>query len=183
MKMKLRMLLVLALLGLGGCGFHLVGNRPLPEALRSVYINVIAPYRVSEPPLEGYLRSSLLRRGGQVQGKVDPGVTVIRLSGLKEGRTVLSIGQDGKALEYQLTTSVQYEVMRDGKVILPSDSLSVSRDYSFNAQQVLAKEAEEARLRDFIQNELAELLLLRLETTLSHAAAEPAAKPDVVPVQ
>lgn len=160
--------LVLALL-LSACGFHLAGNRPLPEPLKSVYINVIAPFRVSEPPLETYLRSTLLRRGGQVQGRVTEGVTVIRLSNLKESRTVLSLGPDGKALEYQLTTSIQYQVSRDGKPLMPSDSLSASRDYSFNAQEVLAKEAEESRLRDFIQNELAELLLLRLETTLSRA--------------
>jgi LPS-assembly lipoprotein len=42
----------------------------------------------------------------------------------------------------------------------------VSRDYFFNAQQVLAKEAEESRLRDYIQNDLAELILLRLEAVL-----------------
>ena len=166
---------------LSACGFHLVGNRPLPEELKSVYINVLAPFRVSEPPLESYLRSSLLRRGGQVQGKADAAVTVIRLSDLKEARTVLSLGPDGKALEYQLTTSVHYQVSRDGKQLLPPDELSVSRDYSFNAQQVLAKEAEEARLRDFIQNELAELLLLRLETTLNHSVAAPTDSPGATP--
>ena len=158
--------LVLALI-LAGCGFRLAGNRPLPEPLKSVYIDVIAPYRVSEPPLETYLRNSLLRRGGQVQGKAGAAATIIRLSDLSESRTVLSLGPDGKALEYQLTTRVSYQVMQGTKMLLPPDVLSATRDYSFNAQQVLAKEAEEARLRDFIQNDLAELLLLRLETVLS----------------
>ena len=158
--------LVLALI-LAGCGFRLAGNRPLPEPLKSVYIDVIAPYRVSEPPLETYLRNSLLRRGGQVQGKAEAAATVIRLSELNETRNVLSLGPDGKALEYQLTTRVSYQVMQGGKALLPPDVLSASRDYSFNAQQVLAKEAEEARLSDFIQNDLAELLLLRIETALA----------------
>jgi hypothetical protein len=43
---------------------------------------------------------------------------------------------------------------------------------------VLAKEAEEQRLQAFIQDELAELLLLRLEALL---AAPPAAPADVTP--
>lgn len=167
---------------LAGCGFHLVGNRPLPEALSSVYIDVIAPYRVSEPPVETSLRNLLLRRGGKVHGRADEAIAVIRLSDLVESRSVLSLGPDGKALEFQLTSSVRYQMSRDGKPLLPPDILSVSRDYSFNAQQVLAKEAEEARLREFIQNELAELLMLRFETTLTQPVAVPVSSPDVTPV-
>lgn len=172
--------LTLALL-IAGCGFHLVGNRPLPEPLKSVYIDVIAPYRVSEPPLESALRGLLLRRGGQVLGKIEQGTTLIRLSELTESRTVLSLGPDGKPLEYQLTVSVRYQVMQGKKMLLPPDQLKLSRDYSFNAQQVLAKDAEEARLREYIQNQLAELLLLRLEAVLSRAAVAPATTPDAPP--
>lgn len=166
-----RTVLAALVLALAACGFRLAGSRPLPPALQSVYIDVVAPYRVSEPPVETYLRNLLLRRGGRVEGKVGEGTTIIRLSDLRETRTVLSLGPDGKALEYQLNTSVSYQVMQGPKMLLPADVLSASRDYSFNAQQVLAKEAEEARLRDFIQAELAELLLLRLETTLAAPAS------------
>ena len=157
---------------LAGCGFHLAGNRPLPAELKSVYIDVVAPYRVSEPPLETSLRNILLRRGGRVAGNPDDASTIIRLSELSETRSVLSIGADGKALEYQLVTSVHYLVTSGGKALLPPDTLSASRDYSFNAQQVLAKEAEDSRLRDYIQNELAELLLLRLEAQFAHLQPE-----------
>lgn len=177
----MRAFLIVFTLMLAGCGFHLVGSRPLPEGLKSVYIDVIAPYRVSEPPLETALRGLLLRRGGQVQGKIEAGTTLIRLSDLNESRTVLSLGPDGKALEYQLTVSVNYQVSRGTQMLLPPDQLSLSRDYSFNAQQVLAKEAEEARLREFIQNQLAELLLLRLEAVLNQPVAVPATSPDAAP--
>ena len=34
------------------CGFHAAGTRPLPEPLRRVRIDLVAPYRVSEPPVE-----------------------------------------------------------------------------------------------------------------------------------
>jgi LPS-assembly lipoprotein len=103
---------------------------------------------------------------------------------------VLSIGTDGKVLEFQLVTSVTYQVNDGDKVLMPPDTLSLSRSYSFNAEQVLAKDAEEARLREYIQRELAELLLLRMEAVLGHSsedstvpaaptpAAEPAGSPD-----
>jgi LPS-assembly lipoprotein len=109
------------------------------------------------------------------------GSTTIRLSELRETRSVLSVGLDGKALEFQLTTRVRYEVLRDGQALLPPDTMQVMRDYSYNAQEVLAKEAEETRLREFMQNDLAEQLMLRIDTLLA-AVPEPSAQPaQVVP--
>ena len=115
------------------------------------------------------------RRGADVTGSIGSAATVLRLTQLEETREVLSVGADGKALEFQLTTQVTYVLLRDGVPALPSYTQSVTRDYSFNAQQVLAKEAEEARLRRFIQDELAELVLLRLETLLANQPGQPVA--------
>jgi LPS-assembly lipoprotein len=155
------------------CGFHLAGTRPLPETLRDVYIEVITPYQVVQPPLESSLRSILQRRGATVRGNAGTGTTVIRLSDLNERREVLSIGVDGKALEYRLVTSVRYAAYAGGRVLAGPDELRLTRDYSFQPAQVLAKEAEEARLREFIQTQLAELMMLRLETQARHRADTP----------
>ncbi len=179
----MRLIWIMALaLGLAGCGFHLAGTRPLPEPLLKVAIDVVTPYRVSEPPLETSLRAILRRRGAEVVDATAADVTNIRLSELTEARDVLSIGTDGKALEFRLVTSVRYEVRRNGKILSGPDTLRATRDYSFQPQQVLAKEAEEARLREFIQAELAELLMLRLDVQLQKAATvAPEALPDVIP--
>ncbi|MGH8539732.1 MAG: LPS assembly lipoprotein LptE [Stenotrophobium sp.] len=159
-------------------GFHLAGSRPLPETLQSVYIEVIAPYQVSEPPMEVSLRTLLQRRGGTVTDHADTAKAVIRLSNLNETRQVLSIGTDGKVLEYQLLTTVNYEVFKGDRILVPPDTLRASRSYIFNAQQLLANNAEEAELRQYIQNELAQLLLLRMEAVLDHPANQ---VPAVVP--
>lgn len=166
-----RSLAFLLSLSLAACGFHLAGTRPLPEPLRSVYIEVIAPYRVVQPPLETALRAGLQRRGADVRGTSEAGTTVIRLSELTETREVLSVGTDGKALEFRLVTTVHYQVFRAGTSLVAPGDLRVTRDYSFQPEQVLAKEAEEARLREFIQAEMAELMLLRLEAQLGRTAS------------
>jgi LPS-assembly lipoprotein len=165
---------MLALL-LGACGFHLAGTRALPETLKTVYIEVVNPYRVAEPPLAGSLRAILQRRGASITAGPEPGAVTIRLSEMRETRQVLSVGLDGKALEFELITRVRYEVLRDGQALMAPDTMQVMRDYSFNAQEVLAKEAEELRLREYMQNELAEQLVLRVETQLLRAPAVPAA--------
>ena len=172
-----RCLAALGMTLLAGCGFHWAGNRPLPPELGSVYIDVVTPYRVSKPPLEQALSSRLLRRGAQLAKTLGGARTILRVSELRESREVLSVDPFGKAVEYKLTTRVQFELIEGGNVRVPPESVQASRDYSFNAQQVLAKEAEEARLQAFMQDELAELLLLRIEAVLAAPRAAPEGAP------
>ena len=112
--------------------------------------------------------------------------TVLRLADLRERREVLSVGLDGKALEFKLTTTVTFSLYDGEELLIPPQQQVISRDYSFRAEEVLAKEAEEARLQRFIQAELAERILLRVETQLAGrldpapaagAAASPGARP------
>ena len=177
---------------LAACGFHAAGTRPLPEPLKRVRIDLVAPYRVSEPPVETSLRDRLVQRGAEVLKKdsSDPGVTVIRLSDLRESRDVLSVGADGKALEYELILRVRYEVRTGQHVWIPPSQMEARRDYSFNAQQVLQKEQEAERLREFLEDEMAEMLLLRIEAATSHpipvtapAAAAPTAVSGAAPAE
>lgn len=177
----------LATLALTACGFHPVGSRPLPKALRSVHVELVDPYRVTTPPVEEALKARIVRGGGEVISKADDAATVLRLSDLREAQEVLSIGTDGRAIEYRLVTRVTFEMRRvvDGKaeVLIAPEQQTVSRDYSFSAQQILAKEAEEARLRRYIQDELAERVLLRVEARLATADPDaPDLKPGIVPV-
>lgn len=166
---------------LAGCGFRLAGSLPLPQALQRVYLDLEQPYRVSDAPLEIALRERLVQRGAKVVSKSEKADTRLRLWNLTERREALSIGPDGKALEYRLLITVDYEVRRGAEVLLPVQTLSASRDYSFEPGSILAKEAEEAELRAYIQGELAELLLLRMEIGLRDLPVEPAPPARVVP--
>ncbi len=176
-------LVLLLSLALGACGFHAAGTRPLPDPLKRVRIDLVAPYRVSEPPVETSLRDRLVQRGADVvtKDKGDEGVTVIRLSDLRESREVLSVGADGKALEYELILRVRYEVRTGQHVWIPPSQMEARRDYSFNAQQVLPKEQEAERLREFLEDEMAESLLLRIEAVTARETGEPIVAPEAVP--
>jgi LPS-assembly lipoprotein len=170
---------------LSACGFHPVGSRVLPEPLKRVRIDMVAPYRVSEPPVETALRTRLIQRGAKILEKSDEAVTVIRLSELRESREVLSVGADGKALEYELILRVNYDVRTGTQVWVPPTPMEVRRDYSFNAQQILPKEQEAERLRKYLEDEMAELLLLRIEAAASRpapAAGAPVPATEAAPV-
>jgi len=167
-----RLLSVLLLGMLTGCGFHLAGERPLPTQMHAIFIDFVDPYKVAVPPVQEALRKRIEQRGGVVKSKIEQAGLAIRLSNLVERQDVLAIGPDGKAIEYRLVTSVRYEIDAEGKVLMAPDTVEVSSDYSFSNDQILAKEVETDRLRNYLQDEMAELLLLRIEATLSHAKSD-----------
>lgn len=143
-------------------------------------IDMVAPYRVSEPPVEAALRERLLRRGAEVVEKSREEVTVIRLTDLKSSREVLAVGPDGKALEYELILRVNYDVRTGQRVWIAPQQAEVRRDFSFNAEQILPKEQEADRLREFLESEMAEILMLRIEAAVAQAelrAPAPGATP------
>ncbi|MBV8062828.1 MAG: hypothetical protein JOY51_04485 [Nevskia sp.] len=163
---------------LGGCGFHLVGERPVPPALNSVYIDMVQPYRVGTPPLETALQSKITARGGTVKSHIADAKAVLRLTNLSETREVLSVGPDGKANEYRLVTQVTYELHAGAQALVLPEQQGISRSYSFSLDEVLGKEAEEDRLRKYMQDELATLILLRIDAALAKTMPpEPAGEP------
>lgn len=181
MKNLARSLTLLAPLLLGACGFHAAGSRALPDPLKRVRIDMVAPYRVSEPPVETALRTRLIQRGAEVVEEHESDITVIRLKDLRATREVLSVGPDGKALEYELILRANYDVRTGTRVWVMPTAIEVRRDYSFNAQQVLAKEQEADRLREYLEGEMAEILLLRIEAAAARVdllAPEPDAAPE-----
>jgi LPS-assembly lipoprotein len=132
---------------------------------------MVDPYRVTAAPVEDALLKRIASRGGSVKSRAADAAVTLRLSDLQQNTEVLSIGTDSKAVEYRLIVSLHYEVDGGGKVLVPADSISVSRDFSFNAQQILAKNAEQDKLNIWLQDEMAELLLIRLEAVLGNTSA------------
>lgn len=163
---------------LGGCGFHLAGRTPIPPQLQTVYIDFVDPYHVAVPPLQTDLVDRLTSSGAKVVPYPQQAKSILRLSNLTQSREAVAIGPDGRALEYRLITSVRYELASGEKVLLPPETQTVSGDYSFNAQQILAEEEEETRLEKYIQDELAELLLVRIQARLTHLSPPAATAPD-----
>lgn len=176
-----RLALVVVTLALAGCGFHAAGSRALPAGMERVHVDTVVPYQVVEPRVETRLRSLLRQRGAQVLDRAQSDGATLRLTQIREAREVRTVGADGKALEYDLILRVDFDLQRDGAVLVPPDQVEVRRDYSFNPGQLLAKEQEALRLREFLEEEAAQLILFRIEARLARSAA-PAVAGDAAPV-
>jgi LPS-assembly lipoprotein len=153
---RLRVLPLVALLG--GCGFHLQGSEPLPKAFEYTYIDA----KDEQTDFVQDLRKALLAAGSKViRTQASSSITIsVRDDELTE--RILSVSARNIPTEYELTYSVKFSVASGGKTLIDDETVSATRDVSFDEAQLLAKEREQEILREALARDLVALVMRRL---------------------
>jgi LPS-assembly lipoprotein len=134
---------VVLTLALGGCGFRLAGSEHLPAVLAKPYLSVRDPYTDFAREFERQLKSS----GASLQpGRQDATATIEVTKDLVEQRT-LSVSARNIPTDYELRYTVTFDVRGPDAQILAPQTITLSRDYSFEENVLLAKEHEADILR------------------------------------
>ena len=152
---------------LQGCGFRLQGAGTLPDDGRRVFVatsDEVTPFAVE-------LRRAIERSGGEVVRSSRAAQTVVRIQRDQSGRRVLSVSSRNTPQEFEIFYAVEYTVDRDGREVIELQPLELIRNLSFEETQLLAKDREEAILRDAMALELAILVVRRLESLPAAQAA------------
>lgn len=149
----------LALLA-AGCGFHLQGRTPLPAPLAVTY--VVAADQQSDF-VQG-LRRALITSGGKLAGDSKDASGTVRILTDEVTQRVLSVSANNTPREYELTYTVRFSVSAGEKELLPAQQVAVTRDYSFDERALLAKENEEAVLREGMADDLVAIVMRRLSS-------------------
>ena len=93
-------------------------------------------------------------------------------------KEILSLSAGGRVRELQLRYRVQYQVFDRNKVLIaPPGEIVLRRDYSFNDQEQLSKESEEALLYRDMQTDAVQQLVRRLQAA-AKAGAQRLARAD-----
>jgi LPS-assembly lipoprotein len=150
--------LVVAALALNACGFHLQGRLPLPAALATT--RIIADDDQSD--FAQGLRRALLTSGSKLTDSSERATGVVRIHKDEVTQKILSVSATNIPREYEVTYTVEFSVEGTSGELLPSQKVSVTRDYSFNETKLLAKENEEAILREGMANDLVAIVMRRL---------------------
>jgi len=155
-----RRLVLAAIAGnaLAACGFQPRGIARMPFSS----LHVQAP---ANTPLGQELRRAL--RAADVRLEESPAkaaATLTILSELRE-KEILSLGGQGRVREYQLRYRVAYQLIGAKTTITPATEILLKRDISFNDNEALAKESEEAMLYRDMQTDAVQQLLRRLQAT------------------
>ena len=145
-------------LALDGCGFRLAGSEHLPPVLAKPYLSVKDPYTDFSREFERQLKGS----GALLQpGRQDATATIEVTSDLVEQRT-LSVSTRNIPTDYELRYTVTFDVKSVDNQILAPQTITLSRDYSFNEDELLAKEHEADILRVQMARDLATMAMRRL---------------------
>lgn len=150
------------------CGFHLRGSPALqgeggtlPPEMAVTFIE--APSQTSH--LVRQLKRALRSADILLVEEIIPAAAVLRLREDLE-RRVLSVDSQGRAVEYELYYTVNFAVSRnDIEWEIPSQSITLTRDYFFDRLDALGADRQEALLRQDMQRELARLILDRIRAT------------------
>jgi LPS-assembly lipoprotein len=149
-----------ALLCLAGCGFHLQGAGSLPPAMGKTY--VASPRAHSD--LVQTLTDTLRQRGAEVLQSPDDGAAVLDIAADDTGQRVLSVSARNIPREYEVYYTVTFSLKLGGQSVIDHETLVVTRSYTFDETQVLAKAAEEEILRRALAEDLARRVVRRIES-------------------
>lgn len=142
---------------LAGCGFHLQGRRVLPAVMHRPYLEASD----QQSDFVQSLRRDLIVSGAHPTEDRKHATAVIHVrQSLK--RRVLSVSATDRPTEYRVTYTVQFSVDAAGKTLLPRQTVTTTRSYTFNESLVLAEEHERAILTGAMGRELADIVMRRL---------------------
>ena len=79
-------------------------------------------------------------------------------------RRTLSVSAQNKPNEYEVTYNVRFSVTSGDKELLAPQDISATRSYSFDETRLLAKEHEEAILRQAMAHDLADRVIRQLSS-------------------
>jgi LPS-assembly lipoprotein len=153
-----KLLILLLVSALAGCGFYLRGTAELPFA--SVYV----------PGATGGIALDLARniRAGTNVKLVDEAKqaeAILEFTGEARAKEILSLTGAGRVREFRLRYRVGFRV-HDGKGndYVPHNTLELTRDVTFNDADVLAKESEEQLLFRDMQGDMVQQIMRRLSS-------------------
>lgn len=153
-------LATVGLLAVSACGFRLAGSEPLPAVLARPYLSLKNPYSDFSREFEHRLKGA----GAALQTvRADSTAFIEVTKDLVETRT-LSVTSQNIPTEYELVYTVTFVVKGPDKQLLPPQTISLSQDYSFEENALLAKENEADVLRQQMARDLVGIAVHRLSS-------------------
>jgi LPS-assembly lipoprotein len=143
-----------------GCGFHLAGRTPLPESMKSAYVQATD----QQTDFAQSLRKALLTSGAHPASAKAQASSVVNILRDDVVRRTLSVSAQNKPNEYEITYNVRFSVSAGDKELLAPQDISATRSYSYDETRQLAKEHEEAVLRQAMARDLADRVIRQLSS-------------------
>ena len=153
-----RTLIAAAALAMTGCGFRLRGRFSLP--FETLYIS----YNLNTPL--GSQLSRQLKAGSDVRLVNSPSEAqaILYILGERRSRNVVAYNAYGDAREYELKLEVSFRLAApDGALYLPDTVIPAVREISYNEEDYLTRDTEEALVTNEMLSDIVVQMVRRIE--------------------
>jgi LPS-assembly lipoprotein len=153
------MVLVLAL-PLSACGFHLRRSLNLPTTMQRTYIADTG----GNTELVRVLRRNLTTQTTAVTNDGANATAVLHILDSQRFQRVLSVSNTGQPLEYQVAYQVKFALTTaSGKMLISPQKLTLTRDYVYDAANVIGDTEQADVLYNALEDNMAQLILFRIQ--------------------
>lgn len=169
-------LLLLSAISLAACGFHLRENVKLPASIQKVHIVT------GVGDFQRMLARALVVAGVDVKDEGGPGIAELRVPVANFSTDTLTAGGYARITEYAVRYNVQFSVIDGaGNVILPLQTISMQREYSYDATNTIGNASEVNEIQNSLNQDMVQAILFRLQAASKHSTAAPVAAPSAPP--
>lgn len=150
-----------------GCGFQLAGSESMPSVMAATYL------QTDEPNTAFFesMRDALRLRGLDVVASPEQAGARLIITDDTTGQRVLSVSARNTPREYEIFYSVTFALQAGSERLIDSESLVVTRNYTYDETQVLGKAREERILRQALAEDLARRVVRRIEAVVGTTPA------------
>jgi LPS-assembly lipoprotein len=135
---KIYFIFTLALL-LTACGFHLQGDMHFAPSLRHIYLQTPDPYGYLSKDLQQYLRMSNV----QLVDSPNQADFILNIVSDTASQVFLSVNPTQQTRQYNLVVTVVFELTnKNGKVVMPPQTLSETKPITIQSNQILSSSNE-----------------------------------------
>lgn len=153
-----RPLAVLGCCALAACGFRLAGSEPLPGIMARPYLSLKDPYTDFSREFERQLKSA----GATLLSSREGATASVEVTRDQVEQRTLSVSASNIPTEYELTYTVTFVVQGPEKQLMAPQTISLSKDYSFDEHAQLAKDHEADILKQQMARDLVAIAMHRL---------------------
>ena len=156
---------ILLVLSMTGCGFHLRNFDSSNDGVLPFSTISIQGSGGSADAIRHKLTmlSNLKQLANAEQAQVS-----ITLSDEKIQQKILAVNRNGRVSDYRLYLHVTYSITYQGKTLLAEGKLQIFRDYSYNDNVILGKQAEKDMLIQDMYHDAATQILRRATALVQH---------------
>ena len=145
---------------LTACGFHLQGAFTAPAGMQRTYIDSIDRYSPFLRQFESRLRDA----GVELTDSANDATAIFRISFDDTSQRVLSVSARNVPTEYEVYYTLTYSLEAGASNLMPPQTLTLTRDYTYDSTLVLGKAREEELIRDAIVQDLVRIIMKQIST-------------------